>query len=289
MSALLSGKVAVITGSSRGLGLSMAQRFAREGAAVVISSRGQQACQQAAENLSRQGYAAAACACDVADPQQVEALADFSVRTFGRLDIWVNNAALSSAYGPTLAIDPREFERVTRTNILGTYYGSMAALRRFTAQGSGKLINLVGRGADHPAPFQNAYASSKIWVVWFTRALVKETRNHGVEVHLLNPGLMFTDLVGQVQAIEGFEDKLRPFETVLRMWGRPPELAAERALWLASAATDGRSGQYVNVLTPGVILSGLFREGLRRLFRRPQPGVDIHITTVPEFNGKQPH
>jgi glucose 1-dehydrogenase len=289
MGSLLSAKVAVITGSSRGLGLSMAQRFAREGAAVVISSRRQQASQQAAENLSRQGYSAAACACDVADPQQVEALADYAVRTFGRLDIWVNNAALSSAYGPTLAIDPREFERVTRANIFGTYYGSMAALRRFTAQGSGKLINLVGRGDDRPAPFQNAYASSKIWVVWFTRALVEETRNLGVEVHLLNPGLMFTDLVGEVQAIEGFEDKLRPFETVLRMWGRPPELAAERALWLASSATDGRTGQYVKVLTPGIILGGLLREGFRRLFRRPQPRVDIHIATVPKFTGDQPH
>lgn len=289
MGALLSGKVAVITGSSRGLGLSMAQRFAREGAAVVISSRGQQACQQAADRLVQQGFAAAACPCDVADPRQVEALADFAVRTFGRLDIWVNNAALSSAYGPTLAIDPHEFERVTRANILGTYYGSVAALRRFTTQGSGKLINVVGRGADHPAPFQNAYASSKIWVVWFTRALIQETRHLGVEVHLLNPGLMFTDLVGEVQAVEGFEEKLKPFETVLRMWGRPPELAAEKALWLASSATDGRTGQYINILTPGVILSGLLREGFRRLFRRPSPPLEIHITTVPEFTDHQPH
>lgn len=282
----LDQKVAVITGSSRGLGLSIARAYAREGAAVVLSSRSPAAVEAAAAELRAQGHRAAAMACDVAEREQVESLADFAVATFGRLDIWVNNAALSSTYGPTLDIDPQEFERVTRTNIFGTYYGSRAAMRRFLEQGSGKLINLTGRGAESPAPFQNAYASSKIWIGWFTRALAEETKGRGVEVHLFNPGLMFTDLVGEVGAVQGYEEKMKPFATILRMWAKPPEVAAEKAVWLASSATDGRTGLTPKILTTGVIVGGALREGLRRLLDRPGPQVEVHVTPVPPYRGR---
>ena len=279
----LENKVAVITGSSRGLGLAIARAYAREGAAVVLSSRSPEAVERAAAELRAQGMQAAACACDVAYSLQVEALADFAEKTFGRLDIWVNNAALSSAYGPTVAIDPAEFTRVTQANILGTYSGSMAAMRRFLAQGSGKLINLIGRGADRPAPMQNAYGSSKIWVLWFTRALAAETKGRGVEVLVFNPGLMITELLTDVNVIAGHEEEMKPFATVIRMWGKPPEVAAEKAVWLASAATDGRSGLSTSILTPGLFIGGVLREGLRRLFGRPAPPLDLKITTVPEY------
>jgi glucose 1-dehydrogenase len=281
----LDQKVAVITGSSRGLGLAIARAYAREGAAVVLSSRSPAAVEAAAAELRAQGGRAAAMACDVAERGQVEALADFAVATFGRLDIWVNNAALSSTYGPTVDIDPQEFEAVTRANILGTYYGSRAALRRFLEQGSGKLINMAGRGSDRPAPLQNAYGSSKIWITWFTRALAEETKGRGVEVHVFNPGLMFTDLVGEVGAIEGYEQKMKPFTTILRMWAKPPEVAAEKAVWLASAATDGRTGLTPKILNTGVIISGALREGLRRLLGRPGREVEVRVTSVPPHRG----
>ncbi len=282
----LEQKVAVVTGSSRGLGLAIARAYAREGAAVVISSRSAGAAEAAAAELRAQGSRAAAIGCDVAEREQVEALAEFAVSSFGRLDIWVNNAALSSTYGPTAAIDPEEFERVTRANIFGTYYGSRAALERFLPQGSGKLINMGGRGSKRPAPLQNAYGSSKIWIRWFTQALAEETKGSGVEVHLLNPGLMFTDLVGDVKAIAGFEEKMKPFVTVLRMWGKPPEVAAEKAVWLASAATDGRSGLTPDILNQGVVIGGALREGLRRLLGRPGRAIDLHITSIPPHPGK---
>ncbi len=283
---LLANRVAVITGSSRGLGLAIASAYAREGAAVVLSSRTPEAIQTAASSLRERGYQASAYACDVADPNQVEALADFAVQTFGRLDIWVNNAALSTPYGPTLAIDPAEFARDTQVNILGTYYGSMAALRRLIPQGSGKLINLIGRGADRPAPMQNAYGSSKAWVLGFTRALAAETKGSGVEVLVFNPGMMTTDLLTDVRVIAGHEEALKPFPTILRMWARPPEVAAEKAVWLASSATDGRSGLKATVLTPGLLLGGALREGLRRLLGQPAPPLEIKITPVPAFKPK---
>jgi glucose 1-dehydrogenase len=282
----LENKVAVITGASRGLGLAIAQAYAREGAAVVLAARNQDAVETAAANLRAQGRRVVAQRCDVSDRDQVEALADFAVTTFGRLDVWVNNAGVSSTFGPTPEIDPREFEAVLRTNIFGTYYGSLAAMRRFLAQGSGKLINLTGRGSDRPAPFHNAYSSSKVWVVWFTRALATETQGCGVEVHVFNPGLMFTDLVGKVRAVEGYEQHMKPFAAILRMWGRPPEEAAQKAVWLASPATDGRTGLAPSLLTPRLLLGGALREGLRRLFHRPGPPVEVQVTPIPPYRGR---
>jgi glucose 1-dehydrogenase len=280
---LLDQKIAIITGSSRGLGLSIAHAYAREGAAVVLSSRSPEAVESAAAELRGQGFRAAARACDVADLAQVERLAEFAVSTFGRIDVWVNNAALSAPYGPALEIDPVKFASVTQTNTLGTYYGSMAALRRFTAQRSGKLINLIGRGADRPAPMQIAYGSSKAWILQFTRALAEETKGSGVEVLVFNPGMMLTDLLTDVEVVAGHEDTLKPFGTILRMWAKPPELAAQKAVWLASSVTDGRSGLSANIMTPSLMIGGLLREGLRRLLGRPAPPAQFKIKPVPGY------
>lgn len=186
---LLEGKTAVITGSSRGLGFAIAQAFAKEGAKVVLAARSEATLMQAVEQLTAQGFDAIGVVCDTSNLHNVESLASKAVSTFGRLDIWVNNAGVSGPYGTTISVSPERFKRVVDTNILGTYYGSYAAMGIFLAHGSGKLINLLGRGADGPVPFQTAYASSKAWVKSFTKSLAKEYVKSGVEVMAFNPGL----------------------------------------------------------------------------------------------------
>jgi NAD(P)-dependent dehydrogenase (short-subunit alcohol dehydrogenase family) len=118
---VLDGKVAVITGSSRGLGLAIAQAYAREGAAVMLASRSSAALAEAAEALELQGARASWQVSDVGELEQVKALADHTVKMFGNIDIWVNYAGYGGIYGPTAAIDPQDFERVMRTNIFGEY------------------------------------------------------------------------------------------------------------------------------------------------------------------------
>jgi NAD(P)-dependent dehydrogenase (short-subunit alcohol dehydrogenase family) len=105
---VLEGKVAVITGSGRGLGLAIAQAYAREGAAVVLASRSSVALAEAAAALERQGARVSWHATDVGDLEQVKALAEHAVKTFGKIDIWVNNAGYGGVYGPTAAIDPQD-------------------------------------------------------------------------------------------------------------------------------------------------------------------------------------
>jgi glucose 1-dehydrogenase len=279
---VLAGKVAVITGSGRGLGLAIARAYMREGAAVVLASRSSSALAEAAAALERQGGRVTWLATDVGDLEQVKALADHAVKTFGKIDIWVNNAGYAGIYGPTAAIDPQDFERVARTNILGEYYGSWVALQHFLAQGTGgKLINLLGRGDSGPVAFQNAYAASKAWVRNFTLALAKEYKKTGIGIYAFQPGLVETDLLRKVEAVQGYERKLRIFSIIIRIWANPPSVPAEKAVWLASAATDGKSGLVVRVLTPGKQFSGLLGEMSRILLLRPARDTSIQIKIVP--------
>ncbi len=265
----LTGKTAVITGGTRGLGLVTAQEFIAAGANVVISSRSEQAVEQAVASLP--AGRAAGIASDVGDREQVKALADFALQRFGSFEIWINNAGLSAPYGPTAHVPPELVERVIHTNILGTYHGSAAALAHFLPRRQGKLINVLGRGSGKPVPNQNSYASSKAWMRVFTLALAKEYRSRGVGIFAYNPGLMFTEMVGDVDVLAGYETHVGALETVLRMWGNQPQIPARRMAWMASTATDGITGKVYNELTTGRLLGGALKEAIRFLLGR-DPG-----------------
>jgi len=279
---VLEGKVAVITGSTRGLGLAIAQAYAREGAAVMLAGRSEGDLAQAVEDLRRQGAKASGQSTDVSDLAQVRALAEAAVQTFGRIDVWVNNAGLGGVYGPTLAIEPEQFEKVLRTNILGEYYGSLVALQHFRAQESGgKLINLLGRGDDGPVAYQNAYASSKIWVRSFTLALAKENAaQKNIGIYAFNPGLVNTNLLRKIDVVEGYERRLKAFSTIIRWWANPPTVPAEKAVWLASSATDGKTGLVVKLLSPRKLLGGVLNDLRRRIRREPAPDTSLDLTLV---------
>ncbi len=277
---ILDRKVAVITGSTRGLGLAIAQAYAQAGAAVVVSSRTSSAVAQTVESLQAAGLRAAGMACNVAEPGQVQALRQLALDSFGGLDIWVNNAGLSGPYGPTLGSPPERFVQVVQTNILGTYYGSLAAMQHFVAQGSGKLINVLGRGDRKPVPMQNAYASSKAWVRSFTLALAKEYKQSGVGVYAFSPGLVDTDMLRHIDVVAGYEEKVSPLRTVLSLWGNEPAVPARKALWLASPATDGKTGLEVHLLNPATATLGIVRAGLRRLTGRAGEPVELVITPI---------
>lgn len=276
---VLQDKVAVVTGGARGLGLSIARTYTASGAKVVIAGRAQATIDLA---LSGLGTQAAGIACDVGDLQQVEALGRFAIETFGKIDIWVNNAGLAAPYGPTGEIPSSAILRVVNTNIVGVYNGSLVALRYMLPRHSGKIINLLGRGYDERGgvKFQNAYAASKAWVSSFTRALAKEYKETGVEVFAFNPGLVNTELLRQLEVVKGYEEQLKPLETVLRLWGNPPEIPAQKALWLASSATDGKSGLVVNLLGTQRFIGGIFRELVRRVLRQPAPDTSLTIRIV---------
>lgn len=277
---ILKDKVAVITGGSRGLGLAIAQIYASAGAKVVIASRTLRSVDLAVDSLRANGYQAAGFVCDVADISQVEILAQHAIQTFGRIDIWINNAGLSAPYGPTAHIPSADFMNVIHTNITGTYNGSVVAMRYFFPQKSGKLINLLGRGDKGSISLQNAYSSSKVWVRNFTKTLANEYKNSGVEVFGFNPGLVKTEMLSDVHAIKGYEKNMKPLSFIAMLWGNEADVPAKKALWLASSATDGKNGMQVTVMTAAFMLSRLLALPFQWLFNRPLDMLDLNITSV---------
>lgn len=277
---VLEGKVAVVTGSSRGLGFAIAERYAQAGAAVVLSARSENQLKANVDALKAKGYRAAGFPCDVSDLEAVRALATNAAETFGKIDIWVNNAGMAGVFGPTAAVPVDHYERVVNTNIFGTYYGSITALEYMLPRHSGKLINLLGRGDDKPVPLQNAYAPSKAWIRSFTLALAQEYKDSGIGIFAFNPGLVDTDMLRKLEATPGYEGRLKPLSTVIQLWANEPDVPAEKALWLASSATDGKTGMAVTVLTRRAAFSGALRYLRDKITRRPLRDATLNITTV---------
>ena len=282
---ILNGKVAVITGGTRGLGLAIAQAFVREGASVVVASRSQKAVEEAVQQIIEGGGRAAGMAVDVSNLDQIEALAEYTVAHFGRLDIWVNNAGTAGPYGPTMGFSPEEFFQVVQTNIMGVYHGSRTAMKHFLTQRSGKLINILGHGYNGPVPWQNAYGSSKAWVRSFTKSLAEETIGSGVGVFAFNPGMVLTDLLTKVDVFEGSEERLKNFPIVVRMWAKQPEIPAQKAVWIASPATDGKTGLLISIFSPWTMLQGALKEGIRSIRKQPGSDFGIRVKTVALYKG----
>ena len=278
----LEGKITVITGASRGLGKAIANLFAHEGAKVILSARSKNDIEQNASSLRAEGLDALAFACDVSDQEQVEDLAFFAIKEYGGFDIWVNNAGTAGPYGATLDLSPDQFLSVLRTNIFGNYYGTATAMRHFLPRKAGKLINILGAGSKKPVPNQNAYGSTKAWIRVFTLALASEYKESGVGVYTLQPGLMDTDLLTEIDTFENHEKRLRGFMPFLiRAAAKKPEVVARKALWLASSATDGKTGLDIRIGSQFSFLFGFLREGLRSLFRLPARSVDMTVNIIP--------
>lgn len=277
----LSGKVAVITGGTRGLGYAIALELARAGAKVVLGSRNPEAVSKATIDLQNLGFTATGFAGDVSDLHYLKHLASMALTDFGRLDIWVNNAGAAGPYGPTLEISTSEYTQILSTNIFGVYYGSVVAMEIFLKQGRGKLINILGRGWNGPVPYQNAYAPTKTWIKNFTLGLAKEYEHSGVNIFAFNPGMVLTKLLTHVQVIAGYEEKLKSFPTVVRVLAKPPELPARKVAWLASSETDGKTGQIIQVPSFGGMLASFLQILIWKIFRHKMPPLDIQIESIP--------
>lgn len=279
----LDDKTCVVTGATRGFGYAIAAAYLAEGARVMICGRSHEGTGLALERLRTEMGAVAAdhlkgMACDTADFDQVAKLAERAAHHFERIDVWVNNAAVSAPFGEVETVPRELFEQAVQINILGYYYGTLVALRDMTPRRSGKIINIAGLGADgKPAAFQSPYAPTKAWVQSFTRSVALEHKDDGVGLFVLNPGMMLTDMVMRLSVSSArAEARLARFPTVLCVLAQEPHVPARRAVWLASSATDGKTGLVVRELKPRKAARLLLRYGFRRLRGRGEaPAIDV--------------
>ena len=227
----LDQQVIVITGASSGIGRLTAIEAARRGAKVVLAARGVEALETAVQEITAAGGTAFAVETDVADFAQVDALGRRAVERFGRIDTWVNNAAVS-VYGEFAQISPEEFRRVIEIDLMGQVYGAKVALQHMRGQPGGSIINNASGLADRSVPLQAAYCAAKHGVKGFGDALRVELDHAGVPIQVvtIKPASIDTPFFQHAESKMGVQP--RPVPPVYA-----PELVAEAILHAATHPT----------------------------------------------------
>ena len=242
----LKGRVAVITGGSIGLGRQVAQGLAEMGADVVLCARKRERCEQAAHELGELGVRALPLACDVTDPEQVQAVVDETLSTFKRLDILVNNAGISwGARFEEMRLN--DWHKVLETNLTGTFLFCQSAGKVMISQGRGKIINMAsvaGLGGAPPDVIQaTAYHASKGAVITLTKDLACKWAPHNLQVNALAPGWFPTHMSDWVIQ----HKKARLLESIpLARFGGEDDLKGA-AVFLASDASAYVTGHVLVV------------------------------------------
>jgi 3-oxoacyl-[acyl-carrier protein] reductase len=193
MSGFLSGKVAAVTGATKGIGYAIAESLAREGAVVAICGRTQQTVDIAAKRLSeRAGSKVSGLAVDVRDPDQVSGFFQFIDETFGGLDILVNNAGLG-IFAPVAEITFAEWKETLETNLSGVFYCCSQSIPRLRKRGGGSIINISSLAGKNPFAGGAAYNASKFGLNGFSEAMMLDHRRDHIRVTYVMPGSVDTD------------------------------------------------------------------------------------------------
>ncbi|MEI6691953.1 MAG: SDR family oxidoreductase [Chlorobium sp.] len=246
---LLDAKVAIITGSTKGIGKAIAHEFVRQGAKVVITSSSKANVQSAL--LEFPPGTVYGCVCNVVSTLDMERLIVDAVERFGIIDCFINNAGISDPFKSITDSDPLEWGKVIDTNLKGTYNGSRAAISYFLkANRKGKLINMAGSGTDRKSntPWISAYGSTKAAIARFTYAIAEEYRHTDISVMLLHPGLVRTAMVTSDNPTAELSRQLATFSTILDIFAQPPSVAAQLAVKMASSWSDSKTGIYLSAL-----------------------------------------
>jgi len=238
----LAGRVAVVTGASRGLGRAIALALAEAGADVALAARAKRDLEDTGALVQRAGRRALVAPTDVASYAEVEALMGRAVRELGRLDIVVNNAGVAKV-APLAEMTPDDWRFMVDANLTGVFNGCRAAAPHLIAQKSGKVINVASVLGQVGLPGYTIYAATKGGVIALTRALGVEWARHGIQVNAIAPGWFATDMTDPAFSDPKINERLTR-DIPMRRIGRPEEIGP-LAVYLASDASAFMTGQTI--------------------------------------------
>jgi NAD(P)-dependent dehydrogenase (short-subunit alcohol dehydrogenase family) len=241
----LTGRVAIVTGGSVGLGRQMAEGLAEMGANLVLCARKKERCERTAQELQKLGVEVLALGCDVKEPGSIQEVADATVKKFGRIDILINNAGTSWG-APVESMTLEQWNKVIETNLTGTFLFSQAVGKVMIGQRRGKIINIAsvaGLRGSSPKFSAIGYSASKGGVIIFTKDLACKWGMHNIHVNAIAPGWFPTDMSGKL--IERNKEALLA-NVPLGRFGGPQDLKGA-AIFLASDASDFVTGNILVV------------------------------------------
>ncbi len=240
----LTGKTALVTGSSRGLGLVFARGLGRAGAAVVLNARHPEKLRAAAEELREEGIHVHVSPFDVTDEDAVEEAVERVESDLAPIDILVNNAG-TNLRGPLEEFESDRWRELMAVNLDGVFYVSRAVGRRMVARERGKIINICSLMSEGGRPTTAPYAASKGAVKMFTRALAVEWGDRNIQVNGIGPGYFLSDMTRHMAEDPEWDQWVRG-STPAERWGNPEELVGA-AVFLASDASSFVNGQIIYV------------------------------------------
>jgi NAD(P)-dependent dehydrogenase (short-subunit alcohol dehydrogenase family) len=249
----LSGKVAIVTGSSRGIGRSIAEHLAAAGARVVVSSRKAPACEEVTQAIRAAGGEAIAIPANIGDKRQLEHLVSETRRHWGRIDVLVCNAASNPYYGPMAEIGDDAFNKILQNNIVSNHWLANLVLPEMVSRKDGVVIIVSSIGGLKGSGLLGAYAISKAADMQLARNLAVEWGRHNIRINCIAPGLVRTDFA---RALWENPETLRHYETLtpLGRIGEPGDIGGIAA-FLASPAAAFITGQTI-VADGGVTIAG---------------------------------
>lgn len=236
----LQGKVAIITGASKGIGEAIAREFGRAGAKVAISSRKQEALDSLAASLGEEGIEALAVEANVSKMDELQHLTETCIAHFGGVDILVNNAAANPVFGPVEQTESWAFDKIMDANLKGPFELSKWCLPSMKSRGGGSVINISSIGGLRPEPMLGIYSVSKAALISLTKVLAKEWGAYGIRVNAICPGLIKTKFSEALWGNEAILNHMMGQLPIARV-GTPEEIAA-LALFLASEASAYSTG-----------------------------------------------
>ncbi len=240
----LKGKVAVITGSSKGIGKSIARGLAENGAQVVISSRKQEAVDAVAAAFKQEGLDATGIQCHIGDGEQRQALIAKTLEAYGKIDILVNNAAINPYYGPLEGSDEVVFDKIMDVNVKAPWLLSNLVLPHMKAQGGGSIINISSVEGLRPGFGLGLYSATKSALIMLTKNQAKEWGRHNVRANVICPGLIKTKFSEGLWADENLVNKFTKALPLQRI-AAPEEMAGLVMLLASDAGSYMTGGVYV--------------------------------------------
>ena len=235
----MDGKVVLVTGASRGIGAEAARAFAEAGARVALVARSREAIAEIAGEIGRD---ALAIPCDVSRYWEVEQAVGAALKTFGRLDVMVNNAGVIAPMGALATNDPEEWSKTVDINLKGVMHGMRAAIGPMLSQGGGTILTVSSGAAHNALEGWSAYCASKAGAYMLTRVADREYRGRGLRIMGLSPGTVATQMQKDIKA-----SGVGPVSQLDWSEHIPPEWAARALVWLCGPQADEHLGQDVSL------------------------------------------
>jgi len=239
----LQGKIAIVTGSTKGIGRAVAIGYAEEGATVIVCGRSEDLAKSLSEELTQKGKKAVALRLDVTSADSVKQVVDQVAQQFGRIDILVNNAGISPIWKRAEDTGKEAWDQIIATNLTGAFLCAQAVGKVMIKQKSGKIINMTSVGGEVAMPRLVAYCASKAGIISLTQVLAAEWAQYNILVNAIGPSYVETDFTAGLRGNQAIYDDLKN-KNLLKRFAQPEEIVGV-AIFLASNESNYITGQTI--------------------------------------------